>query len=124
MTNFAPIEVYCTFGAKGNVVTEIKLIDRYRYNVIEVEKCDKPQCFHKEIEYQVPMEQIEALISVSETCDQTISFGCLFAPLLSNDVELGGWSDRNGNHTLIRRVLKQSCSSGAQHSTKYVFFHA
>ena len=120
MTGFAPIEVYCTFGAKGNVVTEIK---HYQNNVIEVEKCDQPQCFHKAIEYQVPMEQIEALISVSKTCDQTISFGCLWAPLFVNDVERGGWSDRNGNHSLIRGVLIQSCSSGAQYFTKYVFFH-
>ena len=94
MIGFDPIEVYCTFGAEGNVVTEIK---HNQDNVIEAEKCDQPQCFKKTIEYQVPMEQIEALITLAETCGQTISFGCFLAPLLSNGDELGGWRDRNGN---------------------------
>ena len=95
MIGFAPIEVYCIFGAEGNVVTEIK-----HYQVIEVEKCAQPQCFNKTVEYEVPMEQIEALISLSTTCGQSISFGCFLAPLLSNGEELGGWKDRNGNLNL------------------------
>ena len=101
MIGFDPIEVYCTFDAEGNVVTEVK---HYQDNIIEAEKCDQPQCFHKAIQYQVPMEQIEALITLSKTCGQTISFGCFLAPLLSNGDELGGWRDRNGNLNSMKKL--------------------
>ena len=93
MIGYDPIEVFCTFDIDGNVVTEVK---HFQEDVIQVQKCETPRCFNQSINYGVPMAQIGALVSLSETCEQTISFGCYLAPLFDNGDELGGWRDRNG----------------------------
>lgn len=93
LIGYDPIEVYCAFDVDGNVVTEVK---HFQDNVIEAEKCKTPRCFNKTIDYGVPLAQIEALVSLSETCWQTLSFGCFLAPLFDNGEALGGWRDRNG----------------------------
>jgi len=53
-------------------------------------------CFNQTINYSVPLEQIRALISLSETCTQSISFGCISAPLVKEDIYLGGWYGHDG----------------------------
>ena len=89
-----PISVYCMFD-DGIAVTEVT--HALNEEVIEVENCEDIQCFNKTIDYQVPMEQIEALISLSENCEQAINFGCKYAALEWNFFEeRGGWLDRKG----------------------------
>ena len=61
-----------------------------------VDHCQGIGCYTQDIDYGVPLNQIEALISLSENCEQYISFGCLLAPLENDDQLLGGWLDRNG----------------------------
>ena len=91
---YDPIEVYCSFDNDNGVVTEIK---HFQEKVIEVEKCDTVACFTQAIRYGVPLEQIYALTTLSEHCEQSIAFGCFLAPLLLENQVLGGWLDRNGN---------------------------
>ena len=92
LVGYDPISVYCTFD-NGIAITEVK----HSYEkVIDVEKCEGIGCFKQDIDYMIPLSQIEALTSISESCDQSISFGCFLAPLLSNGDELGGWLDRYG----------------------------
>ena len=90
---FEPIQVYCTF--EQNVgITEIEHDHQEKINV---DKCEEVGCFRKSIHYGIHQDQIEALKSLSQECEQSISFGCKHAPLLSsNNHYLGGWLDKSG----------------------------
>ena len=89
-----PIRVNCIFK-NGQAITEIS---HYQEKTIVVDNCDGIGCFKQEINYEVPIGQMEALISLSETCEQSVSYGCFLAPLISvNETLLGGWNDRLGN---------------------------
>ena len=46
------------------------------------------------------MDQIQSLIQLSESCSQSLDFGCFLAPLQEEGVNLGFWADRDGKtHT-------------------------
>ena len=92
MISHDPIRVHCSFDG-DKVITEIS---HYQEKNIVVDHCDSIGCFQQEIEYDVPLEQITALVSLSESCEQYIDFGCFLAPLIENEENLGGWLDRNG----------------------------
>ena len=101
MISHDPIRVNCLFDG-DKVVTEIS---HYQEKNIIVDHCDSIGCFKQDIEYDVPLEQITALISLSESCEQYIDFGCFLAPLIESEENLGGWLDRNGK--LLENVLSQ-----------------
>ena len=88
-----PIQVHCKFDS-GKAITEI---GHFNEALINVEKCEEVGCFRQKMTYNVPMSQIASLISISSECVQKIGFGCFLAPLMANDVKMGGWFDRNGN---------------------------
>ena len=89
-----PIRVNCIFE-NGQTITEIS---HYQEKVIVVDNCEGIGCFKQEINYEVPIGQMEALISLSESCEQSVSYGCFLAPLMSADETLlGGWNDRKGD---------------------------
>ena len=46
-----------------------------------LENCNQPGCFEFDIDYNVSMTQIAALIKKSSTCSQSIEFNCFSAPL-------------------------------------------
>ena len=92
-----PINVFCTFTEDGQAITEI-LHDSE--DIIRVEKCSEVGCFTHDVKYDVPLAQIKALASLSESCEQKITFGCFLAPLSSNENTLGGWLDRNGKNMI------------------------
>ena len=48
---------------------------------IEVEHCDTPGCFEKDINYGISNQQIQALIDGSKSCSQKIDFDCFSASL-------------------------------------------
>ena len=94
-----PIRVNCIFE-NGQAITEIS---HYQEKTIVVDNCDGIGCFKQEINYEVPMGQMEALISLSESCEQSVSYGCFLAPLMSSDETLlGGWNNRKGDISLIQ----------------------
>merc|ERR1719468_548189 len=49
-----------------------------------------------DIDYNVPMTQIQALIGQSESCEQEIQFTCLGTPLRFGSTNYGYWLDKNG----------------------------
>ena len=88
-----PINVYCIFDEGDGAVT---LIHNLNEDTIPVDHCDSLQCFEKPINYPVSDDQIKALKSISSTCTQYISFGCILAPLENDGNFLGAWKDFNG----------------------------
>jgi len=70
-----PVEVFCDME-KG--VTEI---GHNHINAENVTWCEGSGCFSLNITYNVPLEQIEALIAMSDVCEQEIKFECKLAPL-------------------------------------------
>ena len=103
MISHDPIRVHCSFDG-DKVITEIS---HYQEKNIVVDHCDSIGCFQQEIEYDVPLEQITALVSLSESCEQYIDFGCFLAPLIENEENLGGWLDRNGKLHFIQKRKKK-----------------
>ncbi len=50
------------------------------------------------------MEQIQALIQLSDTCSQSIDFGCFLAPLQFEDTQFGWWLDKSGKNSKYEYV--------------------
>ena len=91
------LKVNCIFD-ENEVITELP---HFQEKPLIVDHCDSIGCYKQDIDYGVPLSQIEALISLSENCEQFISFGCLLAPLANEDQLLGGWLDRSGMTFLL-----------------------
>ena len=89
-----PIHVYCDFAEENIVSTRISHNSEEK---LEVEHCHDPGCYFRHVFYDAPMEQIQALIELSESCQQEIKYDCFLAPLEENDVEFGYWLDRHGD---------------------------
>ena len=60
-------------------------------------------CYEKAIIYidgetseEVPLSQIVSLIELSEYCEQSFSYACMYAPLRKEEVDLALWEDRHG----------------------------
>ena len=66
-------------------------------NEQELNDCDTIGCAKMDIDYDMPMEQIEVLIKNSESCEQEIEFTCLGTPLQFGSNNYGSWLDKNGN---------------------------
>ena len=49
--------------------------------IIGVVHCSTPLCFTKEISYEAPIQQIQALMASSGNCSQNLTWECLLAPL-------------------------------------------
>merc|ERR1712080_344608 len=50
-------------------------------DITVIDYCSGDGCFVKNLTYEIPDKQMEALIEISDTCEQVIEFGCKFAPL-------------------------------------------
>ncbi len=88
-----PIQVYCNYTS-GATLT---VLSHDSEEPVEVEHgCDGPGCFTHSITYENPMDQIQALIQISDRCSQTIQIDCYSAPLANGEVEFGWWLDKNG----------------------------
>ena len=87
-----PIQVYCEFN-EDNVATKISHNSEDKINV---DHCEDPGCYSKEITYEAPMEQIESLIELSKSCSQEFRYDCFLAPLQDEGVNYASWIDRNG----------------------------
>ena len=89
-----PIEVFCNFETKS---TEV--LHDYEFQ-IKIEHCEEIGCAVYNLSYSAPMDQIQSLIQLSESCSQSLDFGCFLAPLQEEGVNLGFWADRDGKrHT-------------------------
>ena len=51
---------------------------------VEIKQCGTIGCFEYNIDYEIPMGQIEAILQSSLECQQEISFECFSSPLQVN----------------------------------------
>jgi len=85
-----PVEVFCDVE-KG--VTEI---GHDHLSAENVTWCEGAGCFSLNLTYDVPIQQIEALIAMSDTCEQEIKFECKLAPLKNAafGLKYGWWTNQ------------------------------
>ena len=88
-----PIRVYCEFS-EGSVST---IISHDSEETIEVGHCTDPGCYSRQITYDAPIEQIQSLIELSNTCNQQIKYDCFLSPLQIEGIDFGFWRDKNGD---------------------------
>ena len=100
-----PFLVYCDF------TTNSTLILHSPEEMTSVHKCEEFGCSRHDVEYQATETQIENLKSVSQSCTQSIEFGCHLAPLRFEDVNLGWWLDRLGNPQYFLQNFEYNCNS-------------
>merc|ERR1711970_849611 len=71
----------------------------------KVDQCREPGCYEQAVEYQyndgvndvtIPVSQIQALIELSDVCEQEFYYSCFIVPLRDGDVDYAYWEDRNG----------------------------
>jgi hypothetical protein len=86
-----PITVYCNFD------TGVTEVIHDSESMLKVEHCSEVGCYRHDVQYLAPMNQIQALIQLSDSCSQSFGFGCYLAPLSSEEVNQGNWLDKNGN---------------------------
>ena len=86
----------CLFGSEGGQ-TVIPPSDQLKEGFIfpenEQQRCSKPNCFKKEIEYAPTKDQIKSLMALSSDCSQKITHTCNFNGLTG----ISSWIDSNGN---------------------------
>jgi hypothetical protein len=90
-----PITVYCNFNTGATEVIHDS------ESMLKVEHCGEVGCYKHDVQYLAPMNQIQALIQLSDSCSQSFDFGCYLAPLTFDDINLGTWLDKNGNTLII-----------------------
>ena len=87
-----PVEAHCDID---NGITEMG--DEVE-DTLEV--CQGSGCAKVEIpQDQEKLNQMRALISISDECFQEIEFDCFSSPLQVNQVNVGTWLDYKGEHS-------------------------
>ena len=82
-----PIDVKCQLP-EGKSILGQKVI-------AVVDNCPTKGCFKKDLSYDAPKGQIEAIISKSSTCRQSIKIECTSAPI----IDLVSFSPINPNNS-------------------------
>ena len=100
MIGEAPFNVYCNFDSIGEAVTEIF---HNAEDLANVEHCQHPGCSSTNITYTsgpngnaVSLNQLEALIALSATCEQAFFYSCTLAPLRDDGLDYAYWTGRDG----------------------------
>ena len=94
LTGSSPFRVWCDFTEDGRAITEVL---HNSEEAMKVEKCETPGCYKHNIVYTAPHDQMQALIQLSENCEQTIRYDCLLAPLNDDNLNYGYWNDKQGD---------------------------
>jgi len=101
LSGVPPINVFCQFDGQGGATTEIH---HNSENQLKISHCHDPACYSRNITYTsgvdgepIPLSQIEALISLSENCEQSFSYSCTLAPLRNGDVDYAYWLGRDNS---------------------------
>ena len=94
--NLLLLEVHCDFSSNTTEIVHDQASE------IDIEKKQNGNDHQIRFDYQVPMSQIQALIGLSESCEQSLRFDCFLAPLMSlaNDSK-GSWKDKNGTQRTV-----------------------
>jgi len=99
----APIDVHCQLP-EGKSILGQEVIG-------VVDHCDTLGCYKKEILYDAPIQQIEALMAKSSTCSQTVKVECTSAPivdLFQNENRMT-WIDRHGSEHSLTVLGSNNC---------------
>ena len=70
----APIDVHCQLPEGKSILGQEV--------IAVVDHCIAKGCYKKEISYDAPIQQIEALMAKSSTCSQTVKVECTSAPIV------------------------------------------
>merc|ERR1711892_122732 len=87
-----PIRVFCSF-TEGGAITELSHNSEQK---TEVDHCHDPGCYSRQVVYEAHQDQIQAVIELSEHCEQEIRYDCMLSPLMDGGVNFGFWLDKNG----------------------------
>ena len=98
-----PFSAYCRFDENtGQVVTEV--MHKSSENLINVNHCEDPGCYVKNLTYisgddgkEISISQLEALIELSSDCAQSFYYECTLAPLRTENIDYAYWIGRNGD---------------------------
>ena len=90
LVGMEPIQVFCNFTDKSTEIMHNKEFP------VEIDPCSGPFCYRLNISYSAPIEQIRALMEISESCDQQIGFSCFQSALSIGDDPIGVWINRHG----------------------------
>ena len=112
------VRVYCDMTSKNGVgVTEIGHDSESRTLVSGYEL---PGSYRRSIKYQLPMEQIGAIISQSQNCEQLIKYECYQSMLFTHyPKHRGSWVSRQGsqmNYWGGADVNSGKCACGTKNS--------
>merc|ERR1712098_60111 len=86
-----PVKVFCDMETGA---TEVGHRQEGAHNITW---CKEEGCYTLDMEYNLPEEKIQAIIAMSEDCEQEIIFQCKMAPLKNPAFKFnyGWWVDRN-----------------------------
>jgi len=82
-------DVYCNFSTGSTEILHDKEFP------VDIAPCEEDFCYHLNVSYSAPMDQIKTLMDLSETCFQEISFSCFLSALSIGDDPVGLWINRH-----------------------------
>ena len=93
---------FCRFDPNTGHVS-IEVMHNLSEDLLNVENCDDPGCYIKNLTYfsgndekVIELSQLEALIALSSDCKQEFYYECTLAPLRNSDIDFAYWTGRNG----------------------------
>ena len=98
--------MYCDFESQ---TTQVLHDSEFQ---IKIEHCEEIGCAVYNLSYSAPMDQIQSLIQLSDSCSQSLVYGCFLAPLQEEGVDLGFWADKEGK----KKTKKVTRSSNVFHT--------
>eukprot|EP00058_Branchiostoma_floridae_P005207 XP_002590695.1 hypothetical protein BRAFLDRAFT_89497 [Branchiostoma floridae] len=90
-----PFEIYCDMQ---DCTTGVTVIHHDSEDRTLVQGCEEPGCFSQQINYEISMAQIRALMARSSSCEQYIRYECYGSVLLHDgqNEPFGWWVSRDG----------------------------
>ncbi|XP_032784058.2 uncharacterized protein LOC116921819 [Daphnia magna] len=74
---------------------------------MDIGNCTEPGCYSRQIKYYASDRQIEALIQLSQDCEQNIVFYCKKLPLNYNGIAYAWWYDKDGKRDEFSKWLTE-----------------
>lgn len=82
-------DVFCNFSSGTTEILHDKEFP------VDITPCEEDFCYRLNVTYTAPMDQITALMDLSETCYQDISFSCFLSALSIGEEPVGLWINRH-----------------------------
>ena len=111
----SPVKVYCDMTARNGV--GVTVIGHDSEKITHVKGYEEAGSYRRNITYDIPMEQIAAIINKSASCQQFIKYECYRSMLLKDSD--GWWVSRQGskmNYWGGAAVDSGNCACGMSNS--------